>query len=169
MILLSCCQTHRDLNWRKGLWEKLSKIGLLKEGRWLSTGYSAQISTTNGQRLMVNLHWQWPRPRPMTLGSMGLCKGFHTAQRQITTQIPIEFCILVIRLGLCLSLGHCQCKCTINQLNFWCKNLLVHFLFQDQFASFFGATSAAWTDLDICLPLHWPQFHSDIYLSIHHL
>ena len=42
------------------------------------------------------------------MGCIGLCEGFHTAQRQITTQIPIEFCILVIGLGLGLGLGHCQ-------------------------------------------------------------
>ena len=36
----------------------------------------------------------------MTLGSMELPRGVHTAQRQITTQIPIEFCVLVIGLGL---------------------------------------------------------------------
>ena len=41
----------------------------------------------------------------MSLGSMELCGGVHNAQRQISTQIAIEFCILVIGLGL----GHCQC------------------------------------------------------------
>ena len=40
----------------------------------------------------------------MSLCSVELCGGVHTAQRQITTQIPIEFCMLVIGLGL----GHCQ-------------------------------------------------------------
>ena len=47
----------------------------------------------------------------MSLGSMEFCGGVHTAQRQITTQISIEFCILVIGLGLCL--GHCQSDYTI--------------------------------------------------------
>ena len=47
----------------------------------------------------------------MSLGSMELCGGVHTAQRQITTQIPIEFCILVIGLGL--GFGHCQSDYTI--------------------------------------------------------
>ena len=55
---------------------------------------------------------QWPRPRPtprlMSLGSMELYGGVHTAQRQTTTQISIEFCILVVGLGLGLCLGHCQ-------------------------------------------------------------
>ena len=41
---------------------------------------------------------------------IGLCEGVHIAQRQITTQIPIEFCVLVICLGLGLGLGHCQSK-----------------------------------------------------------
>ena len=44
----------------------------------------------------------------MTLGSMELYGGVHTVQRQITTQIPIEFCILVIGHGLSLGHGHCQ-------------------------------------------------------------
>ena len=44
----------------------------------------------------------------MSLVSMELCAGVHTAQRQITTQIPIEFCILVI------GLGHCQSDYTIS-------------------------------------------------------
>ena len=43
------------------------------------------------------------------LGSMELYEGVHTAQRQIPTQIPIEFFILVISLGL----GHCQCDWAI--------------------------------------------------------
>ena len=43
----------------------------------------------------------------LTLVSMDseLHRDVHTAQRQITTQIPTEFCVLVIGLGLC------QCKC----------------------------------------------------------
>ena len=36
----------------------------------------------------------------MTLGSMELYRGVHTAQRQMTTQIPIESSILAISLGL---------------------------------------------------------------------
>ena len=51
----------------------------------------------------------------MSLGSMELCEGVHTAQRQTTTQIPIEFCILVIGLSLGLSLSHCQSDYTIMQ------------------------------------------------------
>ena len=39
------------------------------------------------------------------MGCIGLCEGVHIAQRQIATQILIEFCILVI--GLRLGLGHC--------------------------------------------------------------
>ena len=41
---------------------------------------------------------------------IGLYGGVHTAQRQITTQIPIAFCLLVIGicLGLGLVLGQCQ-------------------------------------------------------------
>ena len=39
---------------------------------------------------------------------IGLCEGVHIAHRQITTQISIEFCILVIGLGLGLGLGQCQ-------------------------------------------------------------
>ena len=63
---------------------------------------------------MVSSDWQWPRPRPISLGSsMELCGGVHTAQRQITTQIPIEFGILVISLSL--GLGHCQSDYTISQ------------------------------------------------------
>ena len=46
----------------------------------------------------------------MTLGSMELFRDAYAAQRQITTQIPIEFRLLVIGLGL--GLDHCQCKCT---------------------------------------------------------
>ena len=50
----------------------------------------------------------------MSLGSMEMCGGVHTAQRQITTQIPIEFCTLVIGLGL--GLVHCQSDYTIKLL-----------------------------------------------------
>ena len=42
------------------------------------------------------------------MGCIGLFEGVHIAQRQMTTQIPIEFCILVISLGLGLGLSHCQ-------------------------------------------------------------
>ena len=37
------------------------------------------------------------------MGCTGLCGDVHTAQRQMTTQIPIQFCVLV--LGICLGLG----------------------------------------------------------------
>ena len=46
----------------------------------------------------------------MILGSVELYRVVHTSQRQITTQIPIEFCIHVVGLGL----GHCQCDNTIS-------------------------------------------------------
>ena len=68
--------------------------------------------------LMMKSHWQWLRLRPrlrlMSLGSMELCVGVHTAQRQIITHNPIGFCILVIGLGLGLCLGHCQSDYTIS-------------------------------------------------------
>ena len=51
----------------------------------------------------------------MALGSMKLYRVIHTAQRQITTQIPIEFCVLVIGLGLGLGLGHCQSDRAMNR------------------------------------------------------
>ena len=35
----------------------------------------------------------------MELGSMELSRGVHTAQRHITTQIPVESCMLAISLG----------------------------------------------------------------------
>ena len=50
------------------------------------------------------------------MGCIGLCEGVHTAQRQITTQIPIEFCILVTGLGLGLGLGHYQSDRAIRQV-----------------------------------------------------
>ena len=37
------------------------------------------------------------------MGCIESCRGVHTAQRQMTTQIPIGFCVLVI--GICLGLG----------------------------------------------------------------
>ena len=58
----------------------------------------------------------------MTMGSLELYRLVQAAQRQITTQIPIEFCILVM--GLSLSLGHCQCYKTITFVKF----LLPYFL-----------------------------------------
>ena len=54
----------------------------------------------------------------MSLSSTELCGGVHTAQRQIRTQIPLEFCILVIGLGLGLGLGHCQSVYTISEYPF---------------------------------------------------
>ena len=36
---------------------------------------------------------------------VGLCGGVRTAQRQLKTQIPIGFCVLVIDIGLGLVLG----------------------------------------------------------------
>ena len=40
------------------------------------------------------------RMRTITMGSTITCRALHTALRQITTQIPIEFCTLVIGLVL---------------------------------------------------------------------
>ena len=39
-----------------------------------------------------------------------ICRTLHTAPRQITTRIPIEFCTLVISLGISLVLGVAQCR-----------------------------------------------------------
>ena len=47
------------------------------------------------------------------MGCMGSCGVVHTAHRQWTTQIPIEFYVLVIGFGLGLGLIHCQCEETI--------------------------------------------------------
>ena len=41
------------------------------------------------------------------IGSMELYRGVHTAQGQIITQIPIEFCIPDIGLSLGLIPDHC--------------------------------------------------------------
>ena len=41
--------------------------------------------------LMVFSHY--PTPTPIKMGCMELCGGVHTAQRQISTQIPIGFCV----------------------------------------------------------------------------
>ena len=42
-----------------------------------------------------------------------ICRALHTAPRQMTTQILIEFCILIIGLGIGLILGVVQCEYTI--------------------------------------------------------
>ena len=47
------------------------------------------------------------------MGSTIICRALHTALRQKTTQIPIEFCTLVIGLGISLVLGVAQCEYTI--------------------------------------------------------
>ena len=47
------------------------------------------------------------------MGSTIICRALHTALRQITTQIPIEFCTLVIGLRISLVLGVAQCEYTI--------------------------------------------------------
>ena len=44
------------------------------------------------------------------MACIGLCGGIHTAQRPMTTQIPIGFCVLVIGIGLGLVLGVAQCE-----------------------------------------------------------
>ena len=52
------------------------------------------------------------------MGCIELCVGFNTAQRQTSTQIPIEFCAnfrhLVSCLGLSVGVG--QCERTISHL-----------------------------------------------------
>ena len=47
------------------------------------------------------------------MGSTILCRALHIAPRQITTQIPIEFCTVVIGLSIGLVLGVAQCEYTI--------------------------------------------------------
>ena len=58
------------------------------------------------------------------MGCIGLCEVVHIPQRQITTQIPIEFRILVIGLGpglgLGLGLGHCQSDRAVRFTNLCC-------------------------------------------------
>ena len=51
--------------------------------------------------------------RTIIMGSTIVCRALHTAARQITTGIPIEFCTLVIGLGIGLVLGVAQCEYTI--------------------------------------------------------
>ena len=69
--------------------------------------------------LMVCLHCPTLRPIPRQIknGLVGLYGGVHTAQRQITTQIPIEFCVLVIGIYLGLGIGLGQCEWTISLTN----------------------------------------------------
>ena len=52
------------------------------------------------------------------MGSTIICRALHTAPRQITTQTPIEFCTLVIGLGISLVPGVAQCEYTINETCF---------------------------------------------------
>ena len=62
--------------------------------------------------IMVYSHWTTPRtrPRPKKKICIGLCGSIHTAQRPMTTQIPIGFCVLLIGIGLELVLGVAQCE-----------------------------------------------------------
>ena len=54
--------------------------------------------------------------RMITMGSTIVCRALHTAARQITTQIPIEFCTLIIGLSIGLVLGVAQCEYTIMKI-----------------------------------------------------
>ena len=42
------------------------------------------------------------------MGSTIICRTLHTAPRLITTWIPIEFCTLVIGIGLVLGVAQCE-------------------------------------------------------------
>ena len=44
------------------------------------------------------------------MGCIEMCGSIYTAPRQMTTQIPMEFCVLV--LSICLSLSLWQCEWT---------------------------------------------------------
>ena len=65
--------------------------------------------------LIVFSHSATPRtrPRPMLrmirMGFTVIYRALHTAPREITTQIPIEFYIFVIGLGTDIGLGVTQC------------------------------------------------------------
>ena len=52
------------------------------------------------------------------MGSTIICRALHTALRQITTQITIEFSTVVISLSIGLVLGVTQCEYTINSICF---------------------------------------------------
>ena len=55
---------------------------------------------------------------------MELCRGVHTTEnKQKTTQIPIEFCILVM--GVDLGLDHCQCERT-KRVKLLIKDFIYH-------------------------------------------
>ena len=64
---------------------------------------------------MVFSHWTRTKAitRTIIMGSTIICRALHTAPREITTQIPIEFCRLVI----CLVLGVAQCEYTKSDTN----------------------------------------------------
>ena len=40
------------------------------------------------------------RAREIKMACLGLCEGVHAAERQMTTQIPPEYCILVVSIGV---------------------------------------------------------------------
>ena len=56
------------------------------------------------------------RSRKIRMASTVICRTLYTALRQITTQIPIEFCTLVIGLDISLIIGVAQCEQTISHL-----------------------------------------------------
>ena len=60
--------------------------------------------------LLAFSHWPTPRPIQKEIKKMGcreLCGGFHAAQRQISTQISIEFCV---NLSVSVSVSYlCVC------------------------------------------------------------
>ena len=74
--------------------------------------------------VMVFSHWATPRTRMIAItrmiimGSTIICRALHIALRQIATQIPIEFCTLVICLRIGLVLGVAQCEYTINGIRY---------------------------------------------------
>ena len=73
------------------------------------------ISFTFDLYLRIQLpHFPIPRPIPKKMSCVEMCGGVHTAQRHLSTQIPIDVCILEIGLclGVCLGIG--RCECTIN-------------------------------------------------------
>ena len=51
------------------------------------------------------------------MGCIGLCGVVHTAQRQMTTQIPIGFCVLVLGRSLGLGLGSVSVNAPLRFVN----------------------------------------------------
>ena len=75
----------------------------------------AYINERSSSSFMVCSHCPIPRlmQRPIKMTCIALCKGFHTAQGQTPTQIPIGFCTHFIR--MCFGVG--QCELTITAMN----------------------------------------------------